>query len=100
MDEPIVSAPLSFTGSARRLWRPVKQAGSPAAKWALGIAVAMLLMLVWAFVLCWYLIWGLWLVPYRLIRRGQRRDKAMTRALGQQPWQQTPQQKPSPWDVR
>ena len=29
----------------------------------------------WFFVACWYLFWGIWLIPYRLIRRGSRKNK-------------------------
>lgn len=76
MAKPIVSSPLSFSGSARRLWRPVSRASSPAAKWGIGALVVLALMLVWTFILAWYLLWGIFLVPWRLIRRGQRRDKA------------------------
>ena len=34
-----------------------------------------LIVTVWMFVLVWYMTWGLWLVPYRIIRRGQRKQK-------------------------
>jgi hypothetical protein len=34
-----------------------------------------LIVTVWMFVLVWYTTWGLWLVPYRIIRRGQRKQK-------------------------
>lgn len=47
----------------------------------------------WCVILCWYLIFGLWLVPYRLIRRSQRRDEQRRRqhaellaGQGQQGW--------------
>jgi hypothetical protein len=33
------------------------------------------ILLVWTLVLTWYLIFGLWLVPYRLIRRSSRKNK-------------------------
>src|SRR6202035_2813948 len=32
-------------------------------------------LLAWTFVTAWYLFWGLWLVPYRLLRRGARKRK-------------------------
>lgn len=40
------------------------------------ILAIMLILVAWVFVTCWYLIWGLWLVPYRLLRRGARKRKA------------------------
>jgi hypothetical protein len=38
----------------------------------LRVAVILLLAVVWSAVTCWYLLFGLLLVPYRLIRRGDR----------------------------
>ena len=38
-------------------------------------AAMILIASAWCFVTAWYLIWGLWLVPYRLIRRGSRKRK-------------------------
>jgi len=32
----------------------------------------------WLLILCWYLFFGLWLVPYRLFRRGQRKRELAT----------------------
>ena len=37
--------------------------------------VALLILMAWAVILWWYLIFGLLLVPYRLIRRGQRKNR-------------------------
>jgi hypothetical protein len=34
-----------------------------------------LIVTVWMFVLVWYMTWGLWLVPYRIICRGQPKQK-------------------------
>jgi hypothetical protein len=70
----IIAAPASFTGSAQRIWRITRgRAGWPLAGFA---ALALLaVLLAWALVACWYLIFGLWLVPYRVIRRGQRQQK-------------------------
>lgn len=76
----IVSAPMSLTGAAERSWRlagyPHGGGGWLAAARAATVTGVLLLILVWwAAVLCWYAIFGLWLVPYRLIRRGQRKRK-------------------------
>lgn len=102
-EKPIVAAPLSFTGSTQRLWRPVTRQKAAAGKILLGSLVALALVFVWTLIICWYLIWGLWVVPYRLIRRGQRRQRYLEREVaqlqqGQQPWGSAkPQQKPNPW---
>ena len=34
----------------------------------------LLVLMVWVFVTSWYLLWGLWLVPYRVLRRQSYRD--------------------------
>lgn len=95
-EKPIVSSPLSFTGSTQRLWRPVHHAANPAAKVALGALVVVALLFVWTFIVCWYLLWGLLVVPWRLLRRGQRRQKHFDRTVAQMQ-QPGPQQKPTPW---
>jgi len=73
-EKVVVEAPMSFTGSARRIMRLAREADG----WA-GLVLLVLLVaavaLVWCLVMAWYLTWGLCLVPYRLIRRRQRRDK-------------------------
>ena len=64
---------MSFTGSAQRLWKLARS--SPANAWATAAictGVILLIGVMWIAVLCWYFMFGLWLVPYRLIRRGQR----------------------------
>lgn len=71
----VVAAPMSFAGSAQRLWKLTGLSDSGPARAALGLAAVLLIMVVWAAVLCWYLIFGLLLVPYRIVRRGQRKDK-------------------------
>jgi hypothetical protein len=66
---------MSFAGSAQRLAKLPESVASPylrAIAWALTVV---LIVTVWMFVLAWYLTWGLWLVPYRIIRRGQRKQK-------------------------
>jgi hypothetical protein len=74
-EDVILSAPMSYLGSAQRIWR-LRRNVTPG--WQLTAATAatvMLVVLVWAFVTVWYLIWGILLIPYRLLRRGQRKRK-------------------------
>jgi hypothetical protein len=88
----VVAAPMSFAGSAQRIWLLARgRAG-----WALaglGTLAVLLIVIAWAAVLCWYLLFGLLLVPYRLVRRGQRKQKLAQlrheetlRAIGQPPY--------------
>lgn len=66
---------MSFTGSAQRIFKIV-DADNQLLKWLLLVPLALLLTLtVWSIVLPWYIIFGIWLIPYRLIRRSQRKAK-------------------------
>jgi heme/copper-type cytochrome/quinol oxidase subunit 2 len=66
--EVVVSAPMSFAGSAQRIWHITRDH----AGWAYAGMVTLAIL---AIILAWYLIFGLLLVPYRLVRRGQRKQK-------------------------
>jgi len=74
-EDVVVQAPMSYRGSAGRLWRPVRHASSAGAKVALGALMAALVAVVWVLVTAWYCVFGLLVVPYRLVRRGQRRRR-------------------------
>lgn len=74
------SSPMSYIGSTRRIvaWSRKLAERSPAFAvlgWILGI-VAMLFM--WSFLLFWYVVifflFGIFVIPYRLIRRSQRKN--------------------------
>jgi hypothetical protein len=72
----IVSAPLSFHGSATRIWRPLSaRAQGSKYDWLWYSLAVVLVALAWVCVLSWYVVFGLLVVPYRLIRRGQRKRK-------------------------
>lgn len=78
-EDVIINAPLSYAGSAQRIMR-IRRHGDGGGKLAAITALAILLILaVWVLVTAWYLTWGLWLVPYRLLRRGARKRKAEAR---------------------
>lgn len=64
----VVSAPMSFSGSTRR----VRNWLSGPLFWIVGLP---LLLLWWVVILAWYVVFGIFLVPYRLIRRGSRKRK-------------------------
>jgi hypothetical protein len=82
-EKVVVAAPFSFAGSAQRIWPYFKRRADDARQgdeamdavmavlWlALGIT---LITVAWTGVLCWYTIFGIWVIPYRLIRRSQRK---------------------------
>lgn len=71
----VIAAPLSYAGSAARIWKLTGLTANVPGRIALGLAAIVLILGAWTFVTAWYLTWGLLLVPYRLIRRGQRKNK-------------------------
>jgi hypothetical protein len=74
-EKVVVSAPLSYTGSAARIWKLTGLVENLGPRIALGVAAVILILGAWCFVTAWYLTWGLLLVPYRFIRRGSRKRK-------------------------
>jgi hypothetical protein len=75
-EDVIINAPMSYAGSAQRIMRIRR--GAPAG-WQLVAVTSLAVVLVlvaWCFVTAWYMVWGLWLIPYRLLRRGARKRKA------------------------
>jgi hypothetical protein len=74
-EEVIISAPLSYVGSAQRIVRLRRRVESGWELTAVNTLVVVLIVMAWLFITAWYLTWGLLLVPYRLIRRGQRKRK-------------------------
>ena len=70
-EKVVVSAPMSFAGSTQRILIGT-------AKWHPAVRIPVLVVvlpLVWTIILCWYLFWGIWLIPYRLLRRSSRKTK-------------------------
>lgn len=73
-EQVIIEAPMSFAGSTKRIWR-MRADWDDIPDW-LGTTIAVFFLIVaWTVVLGWYLLFGLLLVPYRLIRRSQRKGK-------------------------
>ena len=75
-EDVIINAPMSYVGSAQRIMRLRRRAEGGSKLAAMTLLAILLIVVAWAFVTAWYLIWGLWLVPYRLLRRGARKRKA------------------------
>ena len=65
---------MSFAGSAQRIWKLTKKSDATPALIALSLAAIVLIACAWSVVLAWYVFFGILLVPYRLIRRGQRKS--------------------------
>lgn len=75
-EDVIISAPMSYVGSAQRIMRIRRRARGESELAALTTAAVVAVVVAWVFVTVWYLMWGLLLVPYRLHRRGARKRKA------------------------
>jgi hypothetical protein len=74
-EKVVIAAPLSYAGSAARIWKLTGITENVAGRIALGLAAIILISGAWCLVTAWYLVFGLLLVPYRLIRRGSRKRK-------------------------
>ena len=70
-EKVVISSPLSFSGSAKRIWK-ITDVDSPAVK-------ALLSLVAWIFVAFWYVliyvVFGILFIPYRLLRRSSRKQK-------------------------
>lgn len=74
-EKVVVAAPLSYAGSAARIWKLTGLTPNLYARVGLGLAATILIIGAWCFVTSWYVAWGILLVPYRFVRRGQRKRK-------------------------
>jgi hypothetical protein len=71
----IINAPMSFAGAAQRSFR-IRRDSTSGARFSLTVLAILLIVVWWAFVVVWYAVFGLLLVPFRLLRRGSRKRKA------------------------
>jgi hypothetical protein len=72
----IINAPMSFAGAAQRAWRIGDDMTGPGRIALVALVIVPIIFLWWFTVIAWYLIFGLLLIPYRLLRRGARKRKA------------------------
>jgi hypothetical protein len=83
-EKVVVAAPFSYAGSAQRIWpyfkRRAGEAKQRSDEWndallALGWSTlgVLIISVAWLGVSAWYFTFGLLVVPYRVIRRGQRK---------------------------
>ena len=74
-EQIVVSAPMSFHGAFFRAWKLTRISSQ---SWTKIITIPLTLILIicwWALIVVWYFVFGLLLVPYRLIRRSSRKRK-------------------------
>lgn len=69
----ILETPMSFAGSAKRIWR---LSDKPLIKYTV---LLFLIAMAWMIVVCWYfliyIVFGLLFIPWRILRRAQRGNK-------------------------
>lgn len=76
-EQVIIEAPLSFTGSAKRII-PAVYGALPKRRWAVPVApvvVVLVIAVIWAGVLLWYAVWNIFIIPFRLFRRLQLKSE-------------------------
>jgi hypothetical protein len=80
------AAPLSFMGSGRRIVAWAKKIGSrsPGLRVMAWVGAVLAILVTWAFVTLWYFVvfglFGILMIPYRLVRRSQRKSLHVQRA--------------------
>ena len=70
----VIQSPMSFIGSARRIWK-ITDTPNPALRVVATVVAVVLVAVAWLVVAVWTLVFGIFLVPYRLLRRGSRKRK-------------------------
>lgn len=81
----VVAAPMSFTGSLGRTLNALWYGKSVAYKATVGwFIVGLIVFYWWTLIFCWYMFFGILLVPYRLIRRSSRKQKIVSKQRSQQ----------------
>lgn len=78
-DKVVLPAPMSFIGSAARIWK-ITKTDNAALKWLALVPLALILIsIAWMIVGCWYFVmyvlFGILFIPYRLLRRSSRKQK-------------------------
>ena len=73
-EQVVLSSPMSFTGSAKRIWKLTDQE-AVALHYLLMPVCLTLIFVSWIVVAIWTVFFGICLIPYRIFRRGSRKDK-------------------------
>jgi len=71
----VIAAPMSFAGAVGRTTNLLWHDRPTAVKVVAVVGVPAILVVWWSAIVIWYLVFGLVLAPYRLVRRGSRKRK-------------------------
>jgi hypothetical protein len=72
----VVAAPMSFTGAVQHTMNLLWHDRPEWVKYAIGLwAIPMIVLMWWSAIFGWYFLFGLWVIPYRIARRGDRKAK-------------------------
>jgi len=79
-EEVVLASPMSFTGSAKRIWRITRWEPFYGCEWLTVPLAILLIVAAWMVVASWYsmvfALFGWLVIPYRLVRRSNRKHKA------------------------
>lgn len=80
-EDVIINAPMSFAGAFQRTMRLRRRGGINERPWPVQVlwqwvVLNSILLVWWTVIAGWYLVFGILLLPYRLLRRGARKRKA------------------------
>lgn len=77
-EQVVISAPLSFSGSAQRIWK-IANVENPILKVVLALLAITLIASTWMFVVMWYFVmyvlFGVFFFIFRLFTRSRRKNK-------------------------
>lgn len=77
-EQMVVSSPMSFSGATKRIIN-ITKVNNVFAKWFLAVPIAVILLLfMYVVIAAWYACFGILVVPWRILRRGQRKSKKTT----------------------
>src|SRR5690348_14180563 len=83
LSTPTYPSPMSFIGATKRILTWADKPRSSGLAVAVWVSVILSLILVWALLACWYVVifglFGIFTIPYRLVRRSQRKSQHVQR---------------------
>lgn len=74
-EKVVVSSPMSYSGATQRLMN-LAHVDNQLVKWFIAIPLVLIsLIFIYACITIWYVCFGIFIIPWRLLRRSQRKAK-------------------------